>query len=55
MTTVSIIGSAGRNRESFTQDLFDNMCEKAENTIRDDFQLKRRNVILVSGGSAWSP
>jgi len=55
MTTVSIIGSAGRKLDAsrMTASLYDQMVKECEQTILD-MKLEPQNVRLVSGGAAWS-
>ena len=55
-TTVAVIGSAGRNEDSakMSKDIFDSMLRNTLSIIKIDFGLNLADVILVSGGSAWS-
>jgi hypothetical protein len=55
MTTVSVIGCAGRNQDAsrMTAQLYGRMVKKCEQTILE-MKLEPRDVRLVSGGAAWS-
>jgi hypothetical protein len=53
--TVSIIGTAGGKETGvLTPKLFDQMVDRARFIITKDWGLDPENVILVSGGAAWS-
>lgn len=56
LTTVSIIGSAGRKGDAakMTKDLYWKMVEKAELVILNELKLDSGRVHLVSGGAAWA-
>ncbi len=56
MKRVAIIGSAGRDKDEgkFTLELFEKMKEEVVKQITEEWKLETKNVILVSGGSAWS-
>ena len=56
LTTVSIIGSAGRRGDAkkMTRDIYWNMVDKAERVISEHFKLDPARVHLVSGGAAWA-
>jgi len=55
LSTVSIIGTAGGKEGGvLTSGLFNQMVHRARSIIIKDFQLIPENVILVSGGAAWS-
>jgi hypothetical protein len=53
---VSIIGTEGGRgaAEKMSQSMFQSMCQRASSIIELQFGLHRSNVILVSGGAAWS-
>jgi len=51
---VSIIGTAGRDTIPLTKDIYNAMIVRARQIIYDEFKLAEENVMLVSGGSAWS-
>lgn len=53
---VAVIGSAGRRRDAafMTPSLYGKMVAVAETAIVGDWGLDPRNVVLVSGGSAFS-
>ena len=54
-STVSIIGTAGgKETGALTSTLFERMVDRARSIITKDFGLNPENVILVSGGAAWS-
>lgn len=55
--TVSIIGTAGRHyedRKGLSKQLFYKMIEKAKDIIQNKWGLDPQNVVLISGGAAWS-
>lgn len=53
--TVSIIGTASnKGNQVLTPKLFDQMVNRAKSVIINDFGLLQHDVILVSGGAAWS-
>lgn len=56
LTTVSIIGSAGRRGDAkkMTRDVYWNMVDKAQRVISEHFKLDPGRVHLVSGGAAWA-
>ena len=56
LTTVSIIGSAGRRGDAkkMTRDVYWNMVDIAQRVISEDFKLDPGRVHLVSGGAAWA-
>lgn len=56
LTTVSIIGSAGRrgDADKMTKELYWRMVEEAERVITEEFRLDLARVHLVSGGAAWA-
>ena len=55
MVRISIIGTCGRsNQELLTQQLFFDMIVKVIDIIDNEFKLDTSEVILVSGGAAWS-
>lgn len=53
---VGIIGTAGRqgSDQQLSRTLFEKMVDQARYTILHTWQLKPRNVKLVSGGAAWA-
>ena len=54
---VAIIGTANRKKEllrKMSADIYENMIERAHETIVHDLNLDISDVILVSGGAAWS-
>lgn len=54
---VAIIGTANRNKKllrNMSAELYEDMIERAHETIVNDLNLDVSNVILVSGGAAWS-
>ncbi len=56
LTTVSIIGSAGRRGDAkkMTREIYWNMVDKAQQVISEHFKLESTRVHLVSGGAAWA-
>lgn len=55
--TVAIIGTANRKKELLSKmsvELYEKMVKRAHKTIVNDLNLDMSNVILVSGGAAWS-
>lgn len=56
LTTVSIIGSAGRKGDAsrMTKELYWRMVQKSERVISDVLKLDCSHVHLVSGGAAWA-
>ena len=56
LTTVSIIGSAGRRADAkkMTTNLYWNMVDKSLRVIAEQFKLDPNHVHLVSGGAAWA-
>lgn len=56
MKRVAIIGTAGRDeaaKKRLTKDVFAQMVAKAKSIIIDEWKLDAKQVVLVSGGSAW--
>lgn len=53
---VSIVGTAGRKEDGakLNRNVFENMKTKAEALILNKFKLRKQDVLLVSGGSAWA-
>jgi hypothetical protein len=56
LTNIGIIGTAGRGTGSskMTKHLFDIMLVEAERIIIKQLKFEWKNVMLVSGGAAWS-
>ena len=56
LTTVSIIGSAGRRGDAkkMTKDVYWNMVDRSLCVISEHFKLEPTHVHLVSGGAAWA-
>lgn len=55
MVTVSIIGTAGKNYlDKMDLKLYNKMLTQSKFIIENIFNLKPENIILVSGGAAWS-
>lgn len=55
--TVSIIGTAGRHyedRKELSKQLFQKMVKKAIDIIQNKWKLDPKNIVLISGGAAWS-
>ncbi|RUS19232.1 hypothetical protein BC937DRAFT_87788, partial [Endogone sp. FLAS-F59071] len=55
-TTIGIIGTAGRGADGakMTKRIFDSMVAKAKDIIETQLKLSWDEVVLVSGGAAWS-
>ncbi|RUP48730.1 hypothetical protein BC936DRAFT_144084 [Jimgerdemannia flammicorona] len=54
-TTIGIIGTAGRGvGVKMTKSIFDAMLSKTEHIIEGQLKLEWEQVVLVSGGAAWS-
>lgn len=53
---IAIIGTAGRGEDGkrMNLDLYNRMIRKSEEIITQYFKLNWSNIILVSGGAAWS-
>ncbi len=53
---VGIIGTAGRGKAEakMTKEIYERMVSTALSVIENDFKLDFNNVVLVSGGAAWS-
>ena len=55
MTTLSVIGTAGRNnQDKLSIGLYYSMVEKCKDIIQNHFGLNPKNIVLVSGGAAWA-
>jgi len=55
VSTVSIIGTCGRsNKELLNLNVYNKMIERAKYIIEKEFKLDPKNIMLVSGGAAWS-
>lgn len=52
---IGVIGSAGRGTDitGLNKTVFENMHKKLKNIIKN-LDIKKENIILVSGGAAWS-
>lgn len=55
-TTIGIIGTAGRGSDAakMTKHLFDSMLAEVERIVTTQLKLEWEDVMLVSGGAAWS-
>lgn len=55
-TKVGIIGTAGRREDGakMTKEIFEQMVEKTEQIVTQQFRLNKNCVTFVSGGSAWA-
>jgi hypothetical protein len=55
MINVSIIGTCGRtNSDKLSKELYEKMIDKTKDIIENDFKLNLKDIILISGGAAWS-
>lgn len=55
MVSVAIIGTAGRSDlNKLNLELYQKMVSKSKYIIQNIFKLKPENIILISGGAAWS-
>jgi hypothetical protein len=56
MPSIAIIGTAGRKEDAGRLDIkvFDQMVEKAEDVITNTWKLEWNDVVLRSGGAAYS-
>lgn len=56
LVKIGIISTAGRgvNTPKMTKQLFDKMFAKAEHIITKQLEYDWQEVILISGGAAWS-
>lgn len=54
ITTIAIIGSAGRMAWKFSAEIYNGMVDRAREIITEEWGFDMKKVRLVSGGAAWS-